>query len=56
MKADLIFPVPDQAEHKADYCHNSEQEEKNFGNFNGSCCNSTKAEDSSNQGDHQKND
>ncbi|CAN5259411.1 hypothetical protein BH10PSE16_BH10PSE16_38180 [soil metagenome] len=46
----------DQAENKTDNCHDSEEEEENFGNFNGTCCNSTKAEDGSNQGDYQKND
>jgi hypothetical protein len=46
----------DQANNKTNNCHDSEQEEENFGNFNGTGCYSPKAEDGSDQGVHQKDD
>ena len=48
----LFFP--DQADHKTDDGHDSEQEKKNFGNFYSASSNATEAKHGCNQGDYQK--
>jgi hypothetical protein len=45
----------EQADDKADNCHDSEYEEEYFGNFNRACRNAPKAKHGRHQSYHQKN-
>ena len=54
-KSGMSSVLAHQADDKTDYGHDGENEEQDFGDFNGTCRDPAKAEDGSDQRDHQKN-
>ena len=54
-KSVITSVLANQADDKTDHGHDGENEEQDFGDFNGTRRDSAKTEDGSDQRDHQKN-